>query len=238
VRTLAVIPAHNEVETLPAVVRELRHRHADLDVLVVDDASTDGTGDLLADLGVRWLQLAQNVGLGGAVRAGLRYARMLGYDSVLRLDADGQHVPDEIHRLLGPIAAGQADAAVGSRFQCRSTYRTSLARRAVHRALAVGLSRLARQPVTDPTSGFWAFGPRALKLLGDHHPRGFSEPELLLFLCRNGLLVAEVPVSMRGRQGGSPSLTLPRAALALARTALAMIVVPLREGVAERRRRA
>lgn len=228
VRALAVIPAHDEAATLERVVRELRDRHPWLDVLVVDDASTDGTAELLPRLGVRRLQLAQRMGVGGAVRAGLRYARFLGYDVVLRLDADGQHPADGIERLVEPVATGTADAVVGSRFRDAGSYRAPLPRRAVHLALAGLLSRIARQRVSDPTSGFWAFGPRAVRLLGDHHPRGYSEPELLLFLLRNRLAVVEVPVAMRSRQGGRSTLTLPRALLALARTALAMLLVPLR----------
>jgi len=233
-RAIAVIPAHNEAATLAVVVAGLRERRPELDVLVVDDASTDGTAELLPRLGVRYLSLAQRLGVGGAVRAGLRYSRGLGYRVALRLDGDGQHLPDQLEVLLEPVLAGAADAAVGSRFREPSGYRAPLARRAVHRVLALALSRLTRRPVTDPTSGLWAFGPRALRLLGDHYPKGYSEPELWLFLARNGLVVHEVPVTMRERQGGRSSLTVTRAVLALARTALVMVVVPLRATVAGR----
>jgi len=234
VKTLAVIPAFNEAAALPGVVAELRQLHPALEVLVVDDASVDGTGELLPGLGVRWLQLSQHAGLGSAMRAGLRFARVLGFDSVLRLDADGQHLPGQVERLLEPVRTGTADAAVGSRFREPTGFRSSWERRLAHRALAFSLSRITRQRVTDPTSGFWCFGPRALQVLGDHYPRGYSEPELLLFLHRNRLAVVEVPVDMRARQGGRSTLTVPRALLALARTALAMVVVPLRSVVARR----
>jgi glycosyltransferase involved in cell wall biosynthesis len=234
-KILAVIPAHNEAVNLPTVVGGLRDLHPHVEVLVVDDASTDGTSELFPELGVRWLALAQKVGVGGAMRAGLRYARTIGADAVLRLDGDGQHLPEHLNELLQPILDGQADAVVGSRFQEPSGYRASFPRRCVHRALAVCLTRLTHQPVTDPTSGNWAFGPKALHVLGDHYPKGYSEPELLLFMCRNGLRVSEVPVAMRDRQAGRSTLTIPRAMIALARTALAMIVVPLRSAVVRKR---
>jgi glycosyltransferase involved in cell wall biosynthesis len=230
-RPVVVIPAHNESDNLEAVVSAIRDAHPDFEILVVDDASTDDTSDLLPGMGIRWLTLAQQVGVGGAVRAGLRYARGLGITVALRLDGDGQHLPEHLEDLLAPVLSGEADAVVGSRFSKPSGYRTTLARRIVHRSLSLCLSRITGEPVTDPTSGFWAFGPRAIRILGDHYPKGYSEPELRLFLCRNGLRVTEVPVTMAARQSGRSTLTLQRAVLALARTALVMVVVPLRTTV-------
>jgi glycosyltransferase involved in cell wall biosynthesis len=225
---LVVIPVFNEAATLPAVVAEVIAAHPALRVLVVDDASTDGTGDLLPRLGVPWLELGQRLGVGGALRAGLRWARMRGHDRVIRLDGDGQHAADSVPALLEPLARGTADAVVGSRRLGTRGYRQPLLRRLVQRVLAAGCSRVTGQPVTDPTSGLWAFGPRAVRLLGDHYPRGYSEPELRLFLWASGLRVTEVPAAMRSRQGGRSSLTAARAVLAVARAALAMVVVPLR----------
>jgi glycosyltransferase involved in cell wall biosynthesis len=225
-RALVLLVAHNEAVNLPAVVAELRRVEPALDVLVVDDASDDGTPALLATLGVRYLRLGQRLGVGGAVRAGLRYARRRGYERVVRLDADGQHPPRDIAALLEVLDG--VDAVVGSRYVGASGYRTPPGRRLAQRALASGLSLMAGRKVTDPTSGFWGFGPRALALLCEHHPTGYPEPELHLLLARNRLAVREVGVAMRDRLGGRTTLTPPRVALALARAALAMVVVPLR----------
>jgi glycosyltransferase involved in cell wall biosynthesis len=196
-------------------------------ILVVDDGSTDGTPELLPRLGVRWLTLSQRLGVGGAVRAGIRYAERAGYDYVVRIDGDGQHRACDIARMLAPVVAGRADVALGSRFLRGRRLRG--ARRVSQAALAACLSAVTRKRVTDPTSGFWLFGPRALRLLSGHHPAGYAEPELLLFLSRNRLRVAEVPIRMRPRIAGRTSLTAPRAVFALARTALAFVIVPFRQ---------
>ncbi|MGH7322690.1 MAG: glycosyltransferase family 2 protein, partial [Candidatus Rokuibacteriota bacterium] len=203
----------------------------ELPVLVVDDGSNDATETVVADLDVRWLRLREHLGIGGAMRAGLRYAGRLGYDTVIRIDGDGQHEPDDIGRLLGPIQEGRADAVQGSRYRGVPGYHKTGLWRIGQRVLAASLSVATRQTLTDPTSGFWAFGPRAVRVLGDHHPRGYPEPELLLFLRRNGLRVVEVPVRMRDRVAGRTSLTVPRAGMAFACLMLALVVVPLRETV-------
>jgi glycosyltransferase involved in cell wall biosynthesis len=229
--TLVLIPAFNELASLPALVEELQRLRPDLPILVVDDASTDGSGELLPRLPVQHLQLAQHLGLGGAVRAGLRYARTLGFQCVVRLDADGQHPPAQIEALLDPVLRGVAGAAVGSRFCGEVEYRATPLRRAMQVVLATLLTWVTGRRVTDPTSGFWAFGPSALGLLADHHPRGYSEPELHLFLHRNGVDVQEVSVHMRPRTQGRSSLSLPRAGLATLRAFLVLVVVPRRRRI-------
>ena len=228
---LALVPAFNEAANLARVVRELRRSAPELDILVVNDGSTDDTAELLPSLGVAWLTLPQRVGVGGAVRAGLRYAVRDGYQYVVRIDGDGQHRACDIARMLAPVAQGLLDASIGSRFLARSR-RGLTFRRFGQAALARCLTIWTRRRFTDPTSGFWLFGPRAVRLLGRHHPTGYAEPELVLFLCRNGLRVGEVPIRMRPRLGGRTSLTPARASLAFASTLLALVMVPVR-GVVE-----
>ncbi len=224
---LAVVPAFNEFANLSRVVADLSRVIPPHDILVVDDGSTDRTQELLPRLGVRWLTLSQRLGVGGAVRAGIRFARASGYEYVVRVDGDGQHRACDIARVLAPVLAGRADAALGSRFLRRGAVHGW--RRLSQAALAACVSLVTGNRVTDPTSGFWLFGPRALRLLSGHHPAGYAEPELLLFLSRNNLHVAEVAIRMRPRTGGRTSLTGPRALLAFARTALALVIVPFRE---------
>jgi hypothetical protein len=230
-RMLAILPAFNEELNLSRVVRELRRGAPDLDILVVNDGSTDGTTDLLPTLGIDWLTLPQQVGVGGAVRAGLRYAARQGYEYVVRIDGDGQHRAGDVVRLLAPVIRGRLDASIGSRFlptlRARPRRRLTL-RRVSQAALAGCLTVWTRQRFTDPTSGFWLFGPRAVRLLGRHHPTGYAEPELVLFLCRNGLRVGEVPIRMRPRRAGRTSITPTRATLAFMRTILALMMVPVR----------
>ncbi len=232
-KALALIPARNEADSLPAVVAALRSAQPDIHILVVDDASSDGTGDVPAALGVDSLRLCEHLGVGGAIRAGLRYAALHGFDVVVRVDGDGQHPADEIDHLVAPIREGRADAVVGSRFGGKSDdqagYQTPPGvRRIAQRALAAWLSAATGVRVTDATSGFWAFGPRAIDLLAAQHPAGYPEPELLLLLARSGLRVAEVPIRMNKRLAGQTSLTAGRLGLACATTALALLVGPLR----------
>jgi len=230
-RLAIVIPAHNEVLNLPAVVRELRAALDDPPILVVDDGSTDRTAEMLEALLVPYVRLGVRLGVGAAMRAGLRLADERGAAVVARIDGDGQHDPAFLPALVAPLDEGRADAVIGSRYLDGRERPPTARRRAARWCLARLISGLARQPASDPTSGLWAFGPRAVHLLAGHYPTGYSEPELRLFLARNGLRVVEVPVRMRPRRGGRTSLTLPRAGHALARTLLALVVVPLRSPV-------
>ena len=229
-QVLAVVPAYNEVENLSRVVRELRRMAPTIDVLVVNDGSTDTTDEVLPHLGVRWLTMAARVGVGGAVRAGLRYALQNGYSFVVRIDGDGQHRASDIRQLLDPVVADRLDVAIGSRFLAPRTRRFTLLRGA-QAVLAVCLSAATGRRITDATSGFCVFGPRALRLLARHHPTGYAEPELILLLHRNKLRTGEVPVRIRPRLRGRTSLTPMRAVVAVGRTLVALSVAPGRRAV-------
>jgi glycosyltransferase involved in cell wall biosynthesis len=227
IRLLAVVPAFNEAENLARVIAELRRLAPALDVLVVNDGSTDATEEILPTLGVGWLTMRARVGVGGAVRAGLRYAVRHAYSHVVRIDGDGQHRVSDIKRLLAPVESGHLDAVIGSRFMRRGGVRPTLLRGA-QALLAMCLTLATRRHITDPTSGFCLVGPRALQLLARHHPTGYAEPELILLLHRNRLRVGEVPIRIRPRLKGRTSLTPARALIACGRTLLALLVVPAR----------
>lgn len=232
-RALALVPARNEADSLPDVVRALAVDQPGLDVLVVDDASSDATGEILPALRVEWLRLTEHLGVGSAIRAGLRYASHLGYEVVVRTDGDGQHPASEIQRLLAPILSGEADAVVGSRYSDSSVRRAPGFRRAVQHLAAAWLSFTTGLRVTDPTSGFWAFGPRAIRLLAVRHPTGYPEPELLMLLARTDLRVVEVPIQMNARLAGRTSLTAARLGSACVSTGLSLLISPLRGSVRE-----
>jgi hypothetical protein len=235
-RVLALIPAHNEASNLPSVVKELRTCCPMMDVLVVDDGSTDDTAGVLDALECQWLRFPERMGIGSAVRAGLRYASRMGYGLAVRLDGDGQHCAGDIEQLVAPLRNGYADVVLGSRYidinaaAAEGLWRGegSGSERVPLRLLAGCLSALTGKPVTDPTSGFCAFGPRAIRLLAEHHPTGYPEPELRLFLSRNQLRVSEVAVLARPRLAGRTSLTPVRVIGAGARVLLALVIEPLR----------
>ena len=226
-RMLGIIPAHNEAASLSTVIAELRRECPALDIAVVDDGSSDRTASIAEELDVIVIRLSERLGLGNAVRAGLRYAARTGYSTVVRLDGDGQHSAADVSRVASPVLEGRADVVFGSRFLAADAHRGGVVRWA-QRGLGLSLSAITGRRVTDPTSGFCAFGPRAIRLLAEHHPTGYPEPELALLVKRSGLIAIEEPVTQRQRVGGRSSLTPRRVTAAIARVVLAMLIVPLR----------
>ncbi len=228
--TLAILPARNEAEALPPLLRELGERFPSLELLVVDDGSSDGTAEAARAAGAHHvLRLPCNLGIGGAVQAGMIFALRRGYARVVRLDADGQHDPAGIPTLLAALEGG-ADLAIGSRFAGEASFRTSFARRSGIRLLSLLTYLLTGREVRDVTSGFRAYGPRALALLTPHYPQDYPEPDETVMLLRAALAVAEVPVAMRPRQGGETSIRRWRSAFYMAKVSLSMLMTALREG--------
>ncbi len=206
-RTLIVIPAFNEQEALPAVLKELAARAPEHDLLVVDDGSTDATTQVADDAGVKVATLPFNLGVGGALRTGFRYAVDNGYDRVVQFDADGQHDPAEIARLLPELDAG-ADMVIGSRFASgATTYEVGRVRSGAMRILRLAVKLLSGQTITDTSSGFRGFSRPVLEYFSRNYPQEYlgDTVEALLLAAYAGYQVAEVPVAMRARGGGVPS---------------------------------
>jgi glycosyltransferase involved in cell wall biosynthesis len=215
--TVVFLPALNEEESLPAVLDELHRELPSVDVLVVDDGSTDETAALAREHGAEVLTFAENRGLPIAVAAGYEYAARKHYGYCGRVDADGQHPVAELRRLLELVRSGECDVAVGSRFVSGDgyeayRYRPSPARRfgtaVLRRALAVRLGR----PFADATSGMYAANAKAFQVLAQPYTTGAPEVQGLLRLAEAGLVVEEVPVDMRERVSGESRITGKKAA--------------------------
>jgi glycosyltransferase involved in cell wall biosynthesis len=205
--TLVVIPAFNEREALPGTLRELREVVPQYDVLVVDDGSADDTAAQARAEGVEVVRLPFNLGVGGAVRTGLHYARDEGYQRAVVFDADGQHSPQAISALLAALDDG-ADLAVGSRFmEGADHYQLGRSRRRAMRLLQTVVRRLSGQAFTDTTSGFRAFDRPVIDLLARDYPAEYlaDTVEVLLMVAYEGFRIVEVPASMRARTLGQPS---------------------------------
>jgi glycosyltransferase involved in cell wall biosynthesis len=227
-RRVAVVPAFNEAECIGRVIDELRGFDRGFDVVVIDDGSTDGTSAAAAARGAIVIRLPFNLGIGGAVQTGFRYALEHGYELAVRVDGDGQHDARQLDRLLRPVLDGEADIAVGSRFAGASGYRVPLARRVGIRLFAGVLSLLVRQRVTDPTSGFQALSRRAIALFAADYPHDYPEVEATVMVFKHRLRLTEVPVTMRQRAAGASSITVLRSIYYMIKVLLAVFVAIFR----------
>ena len=228
-KLVAVVPAWNEEGAIGGVVDEIRAFDAAATVVVVDDASIDATADVAEAHGATVLRLPFNVGIGGAVQTGFRYARDEGFEVAVRLDGDGQHTASELPKLLAPIHAGTADLVIGSRFvDPTGTYKPPFARRVGIRVFARLVSMLGGQRVTDTTSGFVALDRAGIELFAVEYPHDYPEVEATLIAVRSGLRLAQVQVDMRERQAGTSSITFVRSLYYIVKVMLALLVASLR----------
>ena len=232
-RAVAIVPAFNEEGNVGGVVDEIRAHDAGFDVVVVDDGSFDRTADVAREHGARVVRLPFNLGIGGAVQTGFRFAFEQGYDLAVRVDGDGQHDPAQLDVILAPVLAGDADIAVGSRFAATDAdgYRSSRSRRLGIRLLAWVVSRIVGRRVTDTTSGFQALNRKAIELFAHDYPHDYPEVEATVMVFRHRLRSVEVPVSMRERSGGRSSITALRAVYYMAKVLLAIFVGLFRRNV-------
>ncbi|WP_434621554.1 glycosyltransferase family 2 protein [Arthrobacter sp. A5] len=222
-RALVIMPAWNEAESVGSTVAEVLAVSNHYDVLVVNDGSSDDTAAIATRAGATVLNLPFNLGVGGAMRAGFKYARRLGYHQVIQVDSDGQHDPTNIAEVLAGL--DRADISIGARFAERGDYAVKGPRKWAMQFLASVISSLAKTRLTDVTSGFRAANDRAISQYLDHYPAEYLGDTIdsLVVAVRSGCTVTQVPVEMRPRQGGKPSHNPVKAAMYLGRSVFALL---------------
>jgi glycosyltransferase involved in cell wall biosynthesis len=235
-KLLAIVPAYNEAGAILATVEDIHTYAPDFDVLVVDDGSTDDTAVLARAAGARVIRHPFNLGIGGAVQTGFRYAFEHGFQLAVRVDGDGQHDPAQLGLLLGPILADEADIVIGSRFRetlegDSDSFRSSRTRRLGISILAWTVSLLVRRRVTDPTSGFQALNRKAIALFAADYPHDYPEVEAALMVHKHELRMTEVPVQMRERAAGQSSIGALASVYYMVKVMLALFVGLFRKNV-------
>jgi glycosyltransferase involved in cell wall biosynthesis len=229
-RSLAIVPAHNEAGSIGAVIDEIQAFDPRFDVVVVDDGSTDETASIAAARGAAVVSLPFNLGIGGAVQTGFRYALQQGYDVAVRLDGDGQHDPAELPKLIAVLDRDEADVVTGSRFAGTANgYRPPTARRVGIAFFAKLVSLLTRQTVTDTTSGFQALNRRGIELFARDYPNDYPEVEATVLAFKHRLRLAEVPVAMREREHGASSIGVLGSVYYMLKVTLALFLAMVRK---------
>lgn len=207
-KILIIIPVYNESSNIINVIESLKTKNDVWDILVVNDCSTDNTGNLADSTGKAYvINLPVNLGIGGAVQTGFKYAKGKNYDIAVKFDGDGQHIASEINKLLDPIIKCEADVVIGSRFcEKHDGFKSTFFRRFGIKIFEIVNSILINQRITDNTSGFIAFNKQVIHFFSEYYPTDFPEPESVVILGKNSFKIKEVFVLMKTRQGGESSI--------------------------------
>ena len=223
-KTLVIIPCYNEQDSIVKVVDNLKKNAPDVDYLIVNDCSTDGTEKILKENGYNYINNPINLGIGGGVQAGYKYAMQYGYDIAVQMDGDGQHDPKYLSAVIEPVAQGKYDMAIGSRFIEKEGFQTSFMRRIGINIISAFIFVLTGKRVKDTTSGFRACNKKLIDFFAANYADDYPEPEAIMACLACGYSVGEVAVVMEERQGGVSSISSFKSAYYMIKVCLALIV--------------
>lgn len=230
---LVIVPAYNEANNIARVITDLKTLDLNPDILVVNDGSWDGTYEAAKKTRQALVvNLPNNLGIGGAVQTGFKWAARNGYSFAVQFDGDGQHIAAEVPKLLSVLKEKNAGMVIGSRFILKhSGFKSTFFRRLGIRVFTLVNSLLIRQPITDNTSGFRAYDRKVIEFLARHYPTDYPEPEAVILLGKNGFTVAEVFARMQGRYSGVSSISGPKSVYYMVKVLLAILMTALRKPV-------
>lgn len=225
-KTLLIIPAYNEEENILATVKKIQEYSKEVDYVVVNDGSTDNTEKILKDNNINTIKLVNNLGIGGAVQTGYKYAYENQYDIAIQFDGDGQHDVNYIPNICESLINGQADMCIGTRYldKTSSEFQSTFMRRLGSNILTICIKLFTGKKITDPTSGFRAVNKKVIEEFAKNYPTEYPEPESTVSLLVSGYTVKEVPVSMNERTGGVSSIRLWKSIDYMTKVVLAIII--------------
>lgn len=230
-KCLIIIPAYNESENIEKVINNLTENHPQYDYVIVNDGSTDNTKEICRRNDYQVLTLPVNMGIGGAVQTGYRYARENNYDAAVQIDGDGQHDVAYLDGMLKLMEDGQADVVIGSRFMEKEGFQSSHVRRIGIRFLSILGWILTGVRVKDVTSGYRLVNRKFIRIFAEDYPADYPEPEALVIAAVYGGKIREYPVVMRQREGGTSSITPLKSVYYMIKVTLAMLIRRLSFGV-------
>lgn len=230
VKILIIVPAYNEEGNIQQTIREIQQLKRPVSVVVINDCSIDKTASKAKEMGVSVISLPFNLGIGGAVQTGFKYAKRNNFDIAVQVDGDAQHDVNYLENLIAPILSREVDFTIGSRFLPPYLgYQSSFVRRIGINFFARLLSFITHQQVTDPTSGFRAYNRKMISVFADYYPQDFPEPEAIVRAGRYGATMKEVPVQMRKRAAGVSSIRYVRTLYYMVKVTLAILLEKLKQ---------
>lgn len=223
-KTLVIIPCYNEQDSIVRVIDNLKNNAPEVDYLIINDCSTDGTEKILKKNGYNYINNPINLGIGGGVQAGYKYAAQYDYDIAVQMDGDGQHDPKYLAKVIAPVEKGEMDMAIGSRFIEKEGFQTSFMRRFGINIISTLILILTGKRIKDTTSGFRACNRKLIEFFAANYADDYPEPEAIMACLASGYKVGEVAVVMEERQGGVSSIRSLKSAYYMIKVCLALIV--------------
>lgn len=225
-KVLLIIPAYNEEENILGTIKKIKEYSDEIDYIVVNDGSKDRTEEILEKNKINHIKLVKNLGIGGAVQTGYKYAYENHYDIAIQFDGDGQHDVNYVPRICEPLLEEQADMVIGTRYldKTSSEFQSTFMRRLGSNIISFFIKLFTRKKITDPTSGFRAANKKVIEEFAREYPKEYPEPESTVSLLVNGYKVKEVPVSMNERTGGKSSINVWKSVDYMVKVVLAIII--------------
>lgn len=228
-KKIIIIPAYNEQENIERTVNAIKKSAQGFDYVIINDCSTDSTRKICEEKGFNIVNLPINLGIGGAVQTGYKYAYENGYDVAVQVDGDGQHDPEFLNTMAKYLVEHQVDMVIGSRFIEKKGFQSSITRRMGIKFFSGLIKILTGKTITDPTSGLRMIGRNVMEIFSRDYPRDYPEPESIVAVLRKNMKIEEIPVVMLERQGGVSSISPKKSIYYMVKVTLAILIERIRK---------